>query len=122
MGEQQEKKQAARPVQQMHELLTICNLMVLPSSSMVRIFCVCIERERRVSRQHTLPYTPLFPSPPRAASLYTYKVDADGGDVALGVRVVREPQQQAGFPHARVPNQQELKQVVAGVGGKWMDG
>ena len=48
----------------------------------------------------------------------TYEVDTDGGDVALGVSVVGEPQQQAGLPHARVSDQQELKQVVAiGTGG-----
>lgn len=29
-----------------------------------------------------------------------FEVDADGGDVALGVRVIGETEEQAGFPHA----------------------
>lgn len=45
----------------------------------------------------------------------THKVDADGGDVALRVRVVREAQQEAGLAHARVPDQQQLEQVVTAV-------
>ena len=53
--------------------------MVLPSSSMVRIF----------------------------------EVHADGGDVALRVCVIRESEQEAGLANARVPNEEELAQVVA---------
>lgn len=41
------------------------------------------------------------------------EVHADGGDVALRVRVVREAKQQAGLAHARVADQQQLEQVVA---------
>lgn len=42
----------------------------------------------------------------------THKVHPDGGDVALGVRVVREPQEKTRFSHARVTDQQQLKQVI----------
>ena len=41
------------------------------------------------------------------------KVDADGRDVALGVRVVRKAQQQAALAHTAVANEKKLEQVVA---------
>ena len=40
------------------------------------------------------------------------EVDADGRDVALRVRVVGEPQQQAGFPDAGVADEEQLEEVV----------
>ena len=40
------------------------------------------------------------------------EVNADGGDMALGVRVVGEAQQQAGLAHARVADQHKLEDVV----------
>jgi len=42
----------------------------------------------------------------------TYEVDADGGDVRVGKGVVREPQEEAGLAHARVPDQDELEEKV----------
>lgn len=42
----------------------------------------------------------------------THEVHPDGGDVALRVRVIRKPQQQTRLSHARVSDQQQLKQVV----------
>jgi len=41
-----------------------------------------------------------------------YKVNSDGGDVALGVSVVSEPEQQARLAHAGVADQQQLEQVI----------
>lgn len=49
--------------------------------------------------------------------LFTHKVHPDGGDVALRVGVVGEPQQQTRLSHTRVSDQQQLKQVVTGVVG-----
>mmetsp|Transcript_109832 Transcript_109832/g.289731 ORF Transcript_109832/g.289731 Transcript_109832/m.289731 type:complete len:255 (-) Transcript_109832:78-842(-) len=40
------------------------------------------------------------------------EIHADGADVALGVRVIRKPQQQARLPHAGVADEQQLEQVV----------
>lgn len=45
-----------------------------------------------------------------------YKVNANGGNVRLGVGVVRESQQQAGLAHAGVADQQQFEQVVTGMG------
>ena len=42
----------------------------------------------------------------------TYEVDADGGDVALLVRVVREAQQETRLADARVADQEQLEEVV----------
>ncbi len=41
------------------------------------------------------------------------EVDADGGDVRLGVGVVGEAEQQARLAHAGVADQQKLEQVIA---------
>ena len=50
------------------------------------------------------------------------EVDADGRNVVLLVRVVGKAEQQAALAHARVTNQQQLKQVITaptgGVGGR----
>jgi len=42
----------------------------------------------------------------------TYEVDADGGDVGLGVGVVGEPQQQARLADTGVADEQQLEEVV----------
>jgi hypothetical protein len=42
-----------------------------------------------------------------------FKVHADGGDVALCVSVVGEPQQKAGLSHAGVADKQQLEEVIA---------
>ena len=74
---------------------TICNLTVLPSSSIVRIFC------SRVSSRY-----------PLAKPSGTYEIDANGGDVGLGVGIIGESQQQAGLSDAGVTNKQELEEVI----------
>lgn len=43
------------------------------------------------------------------------EVDADGGDVALGVGVVGESQEQAGLSDAGVTDEEELEEVVVSV-------
>lgn len=40
------------------------------------------------------------------------EVDTDGGDVALGVGVISESQQQTRLAHARIADQKQLEQVV----------
>eukprot|EP00958_Prasinococcus_capsulatus_P025033 scaffold4075_cov299-Prasinococcus_capsulatus_cf.AAC.6 len=85
-------------------------LIVLPSSSTVRIFCA--------QQQHTAGSAAGTPPPPgtKLASEKlrrgAYKVDTDGTDVGLCVCVVGEPQQEARLSHTRVSNQEELEQVV----------
>lgn len=81
---------------------TICSLTVLPSSSIVLIFCGELAW-RRPGAQH--------------AGGRTYKVDADGGDVALCVCVVGEPEQQARLSNTRVTDEEELEEVVVSGGG-----
>jgi hypothetical protein len=44
-----------------------------------------------------------------------YEVNTDGGDVALGVGVVCESEQQAGLADARVSDQEELEEVIVSV-------
>jgi hypothetical protein len=41
------------------------------------------------------------------------KVDANGGDVALGVGVVGKAEQQARLAHARVADEKQLEKIVA---------
>ena len=41
------------------------------------------------------------------------EIDPDGGNVRLGVCVVGETEQEAGFAHAGVSDQEQLEQVVA---------
>eukprot|EP01043_Picozoa_sp_COSAG02_P048413 COSAG02_NODE_4753_length_5022_cov_6.019907_1_plen_219_part_00 len=43
----------------------------------------------------------------------THEVHPNGTDVALGVSIIGEPQQQARLAHAGVANQKQLEQVVA---------
>src|SRR5690242_9536395 len=80
---------------------TICSLTVLPSSSIVLIFCgeLAWRRPGAQGRRGR-----------------TYKVDADGGDVALCVCVVGEPEQQARLSNTRVTDEEELEQVVVSGG------
>jgi hypothetical protein len=51
-------------------------------------------------------------------STTTYEIDANGGDVGLGVGVVGEPQQQARLSDTGVSNQQELEEKIAVRGGR----
>ena len=85
----------------MSALRTICSLTVLPSSSMVLIFCHVLVR----------------PVAGRGAARgrCTHKVDADGRDVALGVCVVCETEQQAGLSDTRVTDEEKLEEVVVSV-------
>jgi hypothetical protein len=46
----------------------------------------------------------------------TYEVDTDCGDVAFGVCVIGEPQEQAGLSYTRVSDEEELEQVVVSEG------
>jgi hypothetical protein len=82
-------------------LRTICSFTVLPSSSIVRIFW------------HMLAYRSLG-----AAGIMseTHEVDADGGDVALCVCVVGEPEQQARLSDTRIADEEELEEVIVSVG------
>jgi hypothetical protein len=41
------------------------------------------------------------------------KVDANRGNVRLGVGVVGESEQQAGLAHTRISNQEQLEQIIA---------
>ena len=41
-----------------------------------------------------------------------FKVDSDGGDVRVGEGVVSKPEQQGAFAHARISDEEKLKQVV----------
>lgn len=52
----------------------------------------------------------VFPSEGR-----THEIDADGGDVALSIRIIGEPQQQARLANSGVTNEQELEEVVVSV-------
>ena len=42
----------------------------------------------------------------------TYEVNANGGDVGLGIGVVGKSQKQAGLSHAGVTNEQKLEEVI----------
>jgi hypothetical protein len=78
--------------------LTIWSFTVLPSSSMVRIFCS--------GCQHMCG-----PAAGKGGG-GTHKVDADCGDVRLGVRVVGETEQQARLADTGVADEEELEEVV----------
>lgn len=45
----------------------------------------------------------------------SYKVDTNGGDVRLGVRVVGKTQQQARLSNTRVSDEEELEEIVVSV-------
>jgi hypothetical protein len=51
----------------------------------------------------------------RPFSRVTYKVDADRGDVGLGVGIVGEPQQEARLADTGVTDEQQLEEVVVSV-------
>ena len=42
----------------------------------------------------------------------THKVNANSGDVALGVGIIRKSKQQARLAHARVSDQEQLEEVI----------
>ena len=48
-------------------------------------------------------------------SRQTHKIDTDGRDVALGVSVVGESEQQTRLSDTRVTDQEELEEVVVSV-------
>lgn len=75
--------------------LTICSFTVLPSSSIVRIFCQSVSG---VSLDGVIT---------RA-----YEVNTDCGDVGLGVSVVGESQEQAGLSDTGVSDEEQLEEVV----------
>lgn len=77
--------------------LTICNFTVLPSSSVVRIFCAA-----SVNNPHSWDAS-------------TYEVNTDSRDVALRVGIIGESQQQAGLSYTRVSDEEELEEVVVSV-------
>jgi len=96
--------------------------MVLPSSWIVRIFCAGGEGEHEgfgtmggsaaAGDQGIRGSGEGRRGGARGAAAAAYKVDADGRDVALGVRVVGEAQQQARLADARVADEHELEDVV----------
>ena len=47
-----------------------------------------------------------------SGSTKTHKVDADGGDVTLGVGVVGESEQETGLSDSGISDKEELKEVV----------
>ena len=50
----------------------------------------------------------------------TYKVDSNGGNIRLRVRIVSESKQQTRLSDARVSNEEELEEVIAvGKGRGW---
>lgn len=55
---------------------------------------------------------PIETAPTTHHPIITHEVNPDGGDVALRVGIIREPQQQTRLPHTRVTNQKQLEQVV----------
>ena len=46
----------------------------------------------------------------------THKVNANSGDVALGVGIIRKSKQQARLAHARVSDQEQLEEVIVSAG------
>lgn len=46
------------------------------------------------------------------AGSWAYKVNADGGDVGLGIVIVGETQQQARLSHTGVTDEEQLEEVV----------
>jgi len=79
-------------------LLTICSFTVLPSSSIVLIFCPELATSSRI--------------PGRIVAWGTYKVDTNGGDIGLGVGIVSESQKQARLSDTGVTDEEELEEVV----------
>lgn len=44
---------------------------------------------------------------------WSYKIYANGSDIAFGVRVISKSEQQTGLAHAGVANEQQLKEEIA---------
>lgn len=76
---------------------TICSFTVFPSSSIVRIFYAFVS---------------LLPATYVHGTSSAYKVDTNSGDVALSIRIIREPQQQARLSHTRVSDQEQLEEII----------
>lgn len=73
---------------------TICSFTVLPSNSIVLIFCLSLASV----------YLPRV--------VATYEVDADSGDVGLSVGVVCESQEQTGLSNTGISDKEELEEVI----------
>lgn len=71
----------------------------MPSSSIVLIFCMGVSAAARLPHGET------------------YEVDTDGGDVALSVGIIGEPEQQARLADTRVSDEEELEEVVVSDSG-----
>lgn len=82
-------------------MLTICNLMVFPSSSIVLIFC----KERNKIMNHISHYF--------NTHCYTYKINANCADIALCICVIGKSEQQTGLSNARVADQQQFEEIIA---------
>lgn len=91
--------QHSRPDAAFCSVRTICSFTVLPSSSIVRIFWGLLDYRR----------------PGLQVRGTTHKVDTDGRDVALGVCVVGETEEQARLSDTRVTDEEELEEVVVSV-------
>ncbi len=79
---------------------TICSFTVLPSSSMVRIFCESQSLSTGGVQQHG------------GAGRRAYEVNADGGDVGLCVGVVGEAKEQARLADTGIADEQQLEEIV----------
>jgi hypothetical protein len=93
----------ANPSRGKKKVLTICSLTVLPSSSMVRIFCkalIFLCRDTLASWGERV----------------AYEVDTNSRDIRLSVGIVGEPQQQTGLSYTGVSDEEELKEIVVSVG------
>jgi hypothetical protein len=95
---------------------TIWSLMVLPSSSIVRIFWARVTGKSNVSNPDRISVYWTSTGPSRQSrdepARGTHEVHANSRDVALRVRVIRETEQQTRLADARVTDQQQLEQVV----------
>lgn len=72
---------------------------------------------RNTQRERQRAAASLAPATTTRTQAATHKVHPDRRDVAFRVGVIGEPQQQTRLPHARVSDQQQLKQVVTGLVG-----
>lgn len=83
--------------------LTICSFTVLPSSSIVLIFCF----------GHQQPHFGQVST--RQSGRSAYEVNTNCGDVGLGVGVVGETQEQAGLSNTGITDEEELEEVIVSV-------
>lgn len=79
--------------------LTICNLTVFPSSSMVLIFY------HEISQDENTHYT-MF------RRIKPYKINTNSRDVTFGISIICETQQETRLSYTRVTNKQKLEQIV----------